>query len=205
MRKLYPHKRTTDVAKALGRSVTQVYNRAHFLNLSKTAEFLQSELSGCILKGQRRGMATEFKKGQVSYNKGKKQKEYMSAAAIRRTKKTRFKNGHLPHNTKSDGAITIRTDRRGVKEQFMRVRLAEWVPLRRQVWEQHNGPIPTGGVVRFKDGNTFNCDISNLELVTRAENMTKNTIHRYPPEIKQTIRLVSKLNKTINKKTQHHG
>ena len=37
------------------------------------------------------GLTGHFQKGQVSYNKGKKQSEFLSAEAIERTKATRFK------------------------------------------------------------------------------------------------------------------
>jgi len=29
-------------------------------------------------------------------------------------------------------------------------------------------------VIRFKDGNTLNCDINNLECISRVENMNRN-------------------------------
>ena len=48
----------------------------------------------------------------------------------------------------------------------------------------------------------MNCEVSNLELITRAENMSKNTINRYPEHIKENIRLISKINKTIKKSTK---
>lgn len=37
----------------------------------------------------------------------------------------------------------------------------------------HNGVIPNGYVVRFKNGNTIDCRIDNLELVSRAEHATR--------------------------------
>jgi hypothetical protein len=67
-------------------------------------------------------------------------------------------------------------------------------------WQQHNGPVPQGKIVCFKDHNTLNCSIENLMLLSRAENMQRNTIHRYPDELKSTIRLVSKLKRKINEK-----
>ena len=46
--------------------------------------------------------------------------------------------------------------------------------LHRTVWEEHNGPIPEGMMVTFKDGNTENCDIGNLTLIDMAENVAMN-------------------------------
>jgi RNA polymerase sigma factor (sigma-70 family) len=37
------------------------------------------------------------------------------------------------------------------------------------VWEDHHGPVPTGHIVKFKDGNRANCAIRNLECLSWAE------------------------------------
>lgn len=142
----------------------------------------------------------QFIEGHNSFNKGKKQITYMSKKSIEATKKTRFKKGGLPHNTRSNFEISLRTDKRKVTEQFIRVGLANWIPLRRHIWEQAHGKIPQGMIVRYKDGNVNNCVLENLECITKADNMKLNTIHRYPPELKQVMRLTGKLKRTINKK-----
>ena len=66
------------------------------------------------------------------------------------------------------------------------------------LWEEVNGPVPHGHIVVFCDKNAANIEISNLELITRAENMRRNTIHRYPSELKETIRQLGKLKKAIS-------
>jgi hypothetical protein len=70
--------------------------------------------------------------------------------------------------------------------------------MHRVVWEQHNGSIPPGHVVRFKDGNTMHWDINNLEMIDMRNNMDRNTIQRFPVEIQEVIKLNSKLKKKIN-------
>lgn len=50
-----------------------------------------------------------------------------------------------------------------------------WVPYHRHLWEQENGPIPAGHNLIFRDGNTMNCALDNLELISRAENVKRNT------------------------------
>lgn len=41
--------------------------------------------------------------------------------------------------------------------------------LHRDVWELHNGPIPRGWDIHHKDGDRANNDITNLELLPKAE------------------------------------
>lgn len=143
-----------------------------------------------------------IKKGSTAYNKGKKQSEYMTAAAIKRTKKTRFKKGNLPHNTKpKDGIITIRKDARTKRPyKHIRLSLGKWVMLHVVKWENKHGKVPKGKIIAFKDGNSMNCTLKNLQLITREENMQRNTIHRYPAELKQVIRL----NHKLKRKTSEH-
>ena len=54
----------------------------------------------------------------------------------------------------------------------------------------HHGEIPKGLIIVFKDNNPMNCTIENLEAITRIENMRRNTYHRYPNELKRTIKLL---------------
>lgn len=46
------------------------------------------------------------------------------------------------------------------------------VMLQRVVWEAHNGPIPLGRCVIFKDGNRLNCAKENLLCVSKSEAMS---------------------------------
>ena len=141
----------------------------------------------------------QFKKGDVPANKGKKQIDYMSSEVIERTKATRFKKGHLPHNSQgiNDGDIHVRKDSKGRYYKWIRESLGVWKMLHVFNYEKEFGPIPDGYIVFFKNKDSMNCHPSNLELITRAEIMAKNTIHRYPDHIKENIRLISKINKTI--------
>lgn len=142
---------------------------------------------------------SKLKKGNVPPNKGKKMSKRMYAKA----KLTMFKKGHLPVNTLHDGAISIRKDKRGVPYKHIRIALGKWIYLHIHTYEKSFGKIPKGGVIRFRDRDTLNCDPANLILIDKAENMKLNTIHRYPDEIKQAIRAVTKLKKTINGKEQN--
>ena len=52
-----------------------------------------------------------------------------------------------------------------------------WEFVHRAEYEKHNGPIPDGMDVMFKDGNHENCAISNLALISKAENAQLNRRH----------------------------
>ncbi len=126
-------------------------------------------------------------------------KDRFRAEAIAKTRATRFYKGHLPHNTKTDFEITVRADNRGVKYKFIRIRLGNWTPLHRYRWEQANGMIPPKMKLIFKDGDTMNCDIENLELLTPGQLMKRNSYHNYPKPIAEMVQLRGALNRKINK------
>lgn len=182
---------TKRMSKMLGRSESSARQRLALLGLVVPPEIVKK------FKAE-----SQFKPGQTSFNKGRKQTEYMSKEAIERTKKTRFKKGNEPHNTKEkDGVISIRYDhknRNGKPYKYIRLSKGVWFPLHQYKWELKNGKQPKGTVLRFKDGNTLNCTLKNLELISRSENMARNTIHRYPNDLKQLIRLNNKLKRKAN-------
>lgn len=184
LRKNYLTIPTKRMSKMLGRSESSARQRMKLLGIVVPPEI--------ILKFK---TESRFSKGHTSFNKGKKQAEYMSRSAIAKTKKTRFKKGQIPHNTKFDGHERITKD--GYIE--IRVKQGKYVLKHRLVWEQENGKIPAGHCLWFLDGNAQNCSVDNLELITRAENMKRNTIHNYPAEIVQVTQLRGALNRQINK------
>jgi len=110
----------------------------------------------------------QFAKGnQVVWNKGMK--------GIHISPDTEFKKGNEPHNTKYDGCISVRFHKRDNRQQkYIRISKGKWQLLNRYVWEKHNGKLDKDMVVRHIDGDTMNCDISNLKLVTMRENLIAN-------------------------------
>jgi hypothetical protein len=194
----YPNKSTVEVAAHLQRTMTSVFGMVSILGLEKSEAFRNSPLSGRLRPGSNIGGNTRFKKGTIPATKGKKQHEYMSAEAIERTKATRFKKGHVPKNTKRDAEVVIRTNyQRKIKSVWVRIEKNNWRELHRVLWEQTMGPIPKGYNIQFKDRDTLNTDPSNLYIINRRNQMLQNTIQRYPPEVKELIRLVSKLKRKI--------
>lgn len=149
---------------------------------------------------EQRKLDSRKKKGDVPFNKGKKQTDYMTADAIKRTKKTRFKKGNKPHNTnpKGNGAIVTRQDTSGRSYKYIRIKKGVWDLYHRIVWEKVNGKIPDNHLVVFKDDNTENTTIENLELITMTENMYRNSKHNYPKEIIPSLVLNKQLENKLN-------
>lgn len=185
-----------------GRSQTAIFQRARSLGLIRfnTGGFQNNP------EAVAKGAKYRYRKGLKPHNKGKKQQEFMSAESIARTAKTRFQQGHLPHNTKHDGHISIRKDSKtGAPYIHVRTALGKYEYLHRLVWAKHFGPIPKGHCIAFKDGNTLNPAPDNLECISRAENMKRNTLHRYrelDPELYKAIYALIGLKESITAKKQ---
>jgi hypothetical protein len=121
----------------------------------------------------------------------------MPAESYDKIKTTQFKKGGSPPNTKHDGAISLRKDKSGVSYYFIRIAKAKWMALHVKIYQDAYGPIPKNHIIVFKDRNPLNVTLENLECITREENMHRNSFHRLSPEIKQTIKVLTKLKKTI--------
>jgi hypothetical protein len=199
----YPNLDTKEIVKKYNVSITKIYNLTHYHNVKKSQEYLDNwKLSG---RGRmiHHGAKHRYEKGNVPFNKGKKISDYLDKEVIEKIQKTTFKKGNLPHNTLSDGAVTLRRDKTGVSYYYYRISKAKWIPYHHKIWSDAHGQVPKGLIVVFKDRNTLNCKLENLELITRKENMERNTFQRYPNEIRQTIKTLNKLKKTINGKEQN--
>lgn len=191
---LYPYIPAKALADYLGLTVSQVYNRTYKKGIKKDPKIKKAINTALILNA---GKYTRFEKGSKAWNKDKKCPNLLLTNAA----KTMFKPGQKPHNTKADNAITIRTDTGGRKYYYSKIKDGLWVLTHRLMWEQANGSIPAKHIVRFIDGNTMNLQLSNLECIPMAENANRNTIHRFPDDLKKVIRLKAKLNKHIKNKT----
>jgi hypothetical protein len=172
----YPDCRTSDIVPLLDRrTYSGVTGQASAMGLKKSEAFMSSILSGRTM-GQHQ-KATQFKKGDAAWNKGKKLADYMSPEKIEKIKRNQFKKGSLPHNTVPIGHERITID------GYVEVKVTDhpddtknknFKLKQRVVWEAENGPIPKDHVLIFKDGNGRNFDIENLELITKKENLNRN-------------------------------
>jgi len=130
---------------------------------------------------------------------GLKREEYLSTEAVLKIQTTQFKKGQPSHNSKSDGIITKRRNH-GIIKQHIRISEGVWEPLSAYIWKIHFGEIPKGQIVVRKNLNIEDYSIGNLELISRAENMIRNSIQRYPEEIRTTIQTLGRLKKLIKNK-----
>jgi len=190
IRQRYPFEPTKKIADDLGLSESSVYNRAFAMGIKKDPTYLRSTQ---FPPGYLGGKATQFQKGQAPPNKGQK----MSKDLYQKVAKTMFKKGNKPMNTQPIGTIHQRSDKSGKMYLYIKLSDCNWQLLNRYTWEQYHGPIPKGLIVAYKDGNYLNNDINNLMLLTKKENMARNTIQRFPVELQNLIKINCKLNKKI--------
>lgn len=103
---------------------------------------------------------TIFKPGQKPWNTGTR--------GVVKPNKTSFTTGNSANVALPEFSISYKENKNGNKYKVIKVGKA-WVRLHRYNWEQLFGPIPEGYVIFFKDGDSLNCDPTNLECITKAE------------------------------------
>ncbi len=181
LREHYADTLTNELADKMGRTIKSINSKASKMRLRKSVKFLQD--AGLRFAENPAIVAHRFKKGMTSANKGLRQSEFLSPEGIERSSKTRFQKGCKCHNAKPVGYEKFRYDKyRGKGYVFIKVEEGKPMILKhRWIWEQANGPIPNGYCLVFRDGNTRNCELSNLELINRVEH-SHRTIHNETPE-----------------------
>lgn len=189
--RMYPDHHTQEIADLLCRKITQVYQMADRLRVKKSEAYRAKMKEADGIRLQSFGNKYRFQKGSVPVNKGKGMPEEVRE----KVKHTWFTKGHQPHNTNYDGHVRISKD--GYQE--IRVRKGKYRLLHIVNWEKVHGTLPKGHCLWCLDGDKLNTDPSNWELITRAENMARNTVHRYPDEVKIVIRMKAVLTRKINK------
>lgn len=182
----YADESNATLAKIFARSVVSVKNKAQQMGLSKSAAY---QASG---KGQ-------FFPGQAAWNKGL----HFSPAG---SEKGRFVKGQKPINCRPIG------DERVIKDGYLQRKMTatgnsqhDYRMVHRMVWEAHHGrPVPKGHAVIFRDSDKRNFDPPNLELVTRAELMRRNSYLHLPADLRQVIQLKGALVRVINNRSQRN-
>jgi hypothetical protein len=208
LRHMYPDAPMPTMVDALDRTAAQIYRKAADLGLHRSEAYLASPLACRLRRENHPGVATQFKKGQVSHNKGLRRPGWFRG----RMKETQFKKGRLAHEARNYVPIgTTKLSKDGYLERKVTddptlFPARRWVGVHRLVWEAANGPVPPGHAVAFLPGRRTADEslitLDALELVSRAELMRRNTYHRYPKEIALAIQLRGALVRKINRKVK---
>lgn len=163
LRRQYATVPTYLLAQRFNRSAKAIGLKAHELGLKKAYN------------------AGRFKRGQQPWNIGK------SFNAGGRSISTRFKPGNIPHTAKIGIDKWLRSDH-GKPYWFTHYN-GKAIPMHRALWLREYGPIPVGYIVTFKDGNQLNCTLDNLHLISRGDNLRRNSEGRIA-ERSRTLRYV---------------
>lgn len=194
LREVYATTQIADLCAMFDRSDRCIYNKSVAMGLKKSPDLIRAQAME-RLTGPK-SVANRFQKGHATWNKG------THFVAGGRSAETRFQPGHKPLNTwKPIGSERI--DRDGYtyrKVSDTGVKKTDWKMVHVILWEEHNGPVLAGCAVVFKDGDKKHVEIDNLECITRAELMRRNTVHRLPKEIAELCQLRGALNRQINRR-----
>lgn len=139
------------------------------------------------LVGANSNIDARFKKGHVSFNKGRK--GYYAPGS----EKGWFKKGNIPHNYIPVGTEVLRIDGylwRKVSDTIKPSR-KNWKQVHRIIYEEFHGPIPKGHSVIFIDQNPTNLDINNLALLKRKELLVLNQNYQLDKTTEININLIS--------------
>jgi hypothetical protein len=201
LRRAYADTSTREIAATLGRTLTTVYQQARALGLEKSEAYLASPAACRLRRGDNIGAAYRFKPGQVPANKGLRRPGWSPG----RMKETQFKKG-VRGGVAEKLWKPIGTERIS-KDGYLERKINNDLPLQRRwravhliLWEEAHGPLPAGYAVAFKNGDKSDIRLDNLELITRAELMQRNTIHHLPTELKEVIHLKGRLLRRIRRK-----
>lgn len=187
----YPHSATTAVARLLGRSPRACYARAFEMGLKKSALYIQTHRAG-YLDGIRGGKG-RFKRGHETWNKGLKGLHIGGQA-------TQFKPGHKPSSWRPIGhERVVDNGYRQRKITDTGVTRRDYVAVHHLVWREAGGEIPPGHVLLFRNGDKTDIRLDNLELITMAENMRRNTVHNLPKALAELVQLRGAITRKINR------
>lgn len=176
---------TEIMAKAMNKKPDALNRKASLLGIKKSKQFNSQNI-------KRNGIQKyTFKKGMIPWNKNKTGLTNLGG-------KSKFKKGNIPHTYKETGTESIR------KDGYVYIKTESgFKPKHQYLYQQHFGEIPKNHIVIFKDNDKYNFDIENLELISRSDNMKRNSIWNMPEELKEVVILKKTLMKIINGKEQN--
>lgn len=202
LRAAYPHVPTALVAASLRRTIPGIYTRAAALGLQKTEAYRASPAACRLRRGgdDHPGRATQFTRGHVPANKGLRRPGWGPG----RMKATQFTKGALPWTYMPVGSTRLIGGYlyRKVSDVRKVPYTVNWKPVHVLLWTATRGPVPTGHVLIFRNGDKADIRLDNLECVTRRALMARNTVHNLPESLAKTVQLLGALTRQINRRTR---
>ncbi|MDR0701294.1 MAG: HNH endonuclease [Azoarcus sp.] len=196
LRELYPDMTAAECAARFGRSPQSIGIKATRLGIKKSAGFL----SRMGHKFSERCMETRFAPGGAPWNKGKRG---LKLGSPETWFKTGQRKGRAAEKWCPIGTEKINADGYWVRKiNDDQPAHKRWRAIHLITWEAANGPLPPGHLVVFRDGDKNNHDLANLECIPRGENMRRNSIYNYGPEILRLAQLRGALTRQINKRSK---
>lgn len=193
LRSLYPHLSARECAKHLGMREKQVQTKAKHLGLKKSREWIVERSRKAMEDPSHPARLTRIQPGSTPWNKGA---HYVAGG---RSAETRFQPGHKPHTWNPIGHERL------TKEGYLQRKVTDtgvtrrdYVAVHHLLWIERFGPIPQGHAVGFRDGDKTHIEIDNLELVSRADLMARNTVHRLPKDVALAVQMLGALRRKIN-------
>jgi len=189
-----------EIGEHLGRTEGTIHQRIKVIGLFIPPDIIKERLQQSFKNLAESGKMSRFQKGIIPHNKGKK----MSPEIYEKCKGTMFKPGMVPATCVHFGKPYLyeRTREDGYVEKLWFIqeatnkRSAYLAYLCRQ-----NGIDLTGKKPILKEGfdHSRAPTLEDIIVVTNAENMRRNSMHRYPPEVVKLCQLRGALQRQINK------
>lgn len=202
LRRMYPDSYGKDIARKLGCAVSRVYAKAATLGLAKSAAFYARQHLNEGKRLNKVGCAHRFPKGHVPANKGLRRPGWHAG----RMQETQFKKGQFPFSRDPDfyviGALRVNADGYIDMRTSFAAGACGWRALHRILWEDAHGPVPPGHYIVFSNGDRLDVELANLELISYAENMRRNSIRNLPEPLRLTILQLGRLKRRINRENR---
>lgn len=152
-------------------------------------------------EGFKTGRTGRFEKGMTPPNKGKRCEDGRGGRHPN-ARRSQFKKGQLPHNTKylghervsKDGYVEVSVDEVNPYTGYER----RYVLKHKHLWEKQHGPLPEDMCLKCLDGNRLNTDPSNWEPIPRGALPLLSARFGYgfdqaPDEVKPVLMTMAKL------------
>lgn len=168
----------------LREEMTALFNQTFGTDISRRVLSRKCERIGALT-----GRTGRLEKGHKPWNTGTK--------GLMKANATSFKKGQTTWNKKPVGYERV------TRDGYVEVKVAEpnkFELKHRHIWQQAYGPIPKGQVLIFKNTNTQDCRLENLELISRGELVRLNQSYKHlvTPATNETCIAMAKVKHRIH-------